>query len=378
MRVSLFTDTYIPQVNGVARTLHRFVNHLERRGIPYQLFVPESIEKENPFASNIHAFTSFPFFLYPECRLAVPNIIKLRQRLETFKPDLIHITTPFNIGLTGLYYGKKYHIPMVGSYHTHFDHYLRYYKLLFMSDMLWKYVKWFYSGFEKTFVPSLETKEHLLNKGFNSVDLWKRGVDCSLYNPNKQKPSTSKSKYTLIYVGRIAPEKDMATLRKIIRQLPREMKRHIEWVIVGDGPLLSEMKEEFNSESVTFTGYLQGEELAAVYASADLFIFPSTTETFGNVVLESLASGTPAIVSNQGGVREIVEHNKTGIVCDAKSPTSFINAITDLIQHPNKRRHFAQQARSYALTQSWEAIFDQLLLQYEHVAFINNKKKHLA
>ncbi|WP_062047648.1 glycosyltransferase family 1 protein [Bacillus sp. JCM 19034] len=377
MRLSLFTDTYVPQVNGVARTLRRFVSHLDRRSIPYQLFVPDSIEKENPFASNIHAFTSFPFFLYPECRMAVPNIIKLKQRLEAFKPDLIHITTPFNIGLTGLYYGKKYNIPMVGSYHTHFDHYLRYYKLLFMSDMLWKYVKWFYSSFEKTFVPSLETKEHLLNKGFTSVDLWKRGVDCSLYNPNK-KAAPSNDKFKLLYVGRIAPEKDITTLRKVIKQLPSELKRHVEWVIVGDGPLLNEMKEEFHSEPITFTGYLQGEELASVYASADLFVFPSTTETFGNVVLESLASGTPAIVSNKGGVCEIVEHDKTGIVCEAKNTSSFINAISELLQNPNKRQQFEQRARSYALTQSWEAIFDHLLEQYELVAYTEKKRKHLA
>ncbi|WP_078555574.1 glycosyltransferase family 4 protein [Bacillus alkalicellulosilyticus] len=378
MRIALFTDTYIPQVNGVAKTLQRLVNHFELRNVDYKLFVPT--EMPDPFPSHIHSFFSLPFFLYPECRLAVPNPFLIRQQMAEFKPDLLHITTPFNIGLSGLHYGKKLNIPMVGSYHTHFDHYLQYYKLTIMSEMLWTYLRWFYGHFEETFVPSTETKIHLVKKGFNNIQLWTRGVDCSLFQPYQNTnllPTTAQDKYKLLYVGRMAPEKDLATLCQVIRKMPEQLKDNIHWVFVGDGPMLPEMKAEF-SKNVTFTGYLTGTALAEMYASADLFVFPSTTETFGNVVLESLASGTPAIVANEGGVQEIVTHNQTGMVCQSKNPQAFIQAIEMILGNESKRRQMSLEARSYAKTQSWEAIFDNLLLHYEQTIYQTKKTVRMA
>ncbi|WP_100405172.1 glycosyltransferase family 4 protein [Bacillus solitudinis] len=382
MKIALFTDTFAPQVNGVARTLQRLVTHLEKRDISYQLFVPEMIEQSDLFSSNIHSFMSLPFFLYPECRMALPNLFSIKEKMAEFQPDLIHITTPFNIGLSGLHYGKKYHIPMVGSYHTHFDYYLRYYKLQFMQEMLWKYVKWFYSSFEKTFVPSEETREHLVERGFHNINLWKRGVDCHLFHPRYKNGSITerfsiKKKFLLLYVGRIAPEKDLHILRQVMRQLPESIRQNVHWLYVGDGPMRIEMMQEFQ-ENVTFTGYLKGEALASVYASADLFVFPSTTETFGNVVLEALASGTPAIVSNQGGVKEIVQHKRTGMICEAKQPDSFIQAIVTLLGNQSIRKEMSYEARKYAKTQAWETIFDELILQYEQAAQNRKSLRQLA
>ncbi|WP_026671708.1 glycosyltransferase family 4 protein [Alkalihalobacterium bogoriense] len=378
MKIALFTDTYAPQVNGVSKTLQRLVNHFEHRNVAYQLFVPECIEKTDLFSTNIQTFFSLPFFLYPECRMAVPNPFIIRQQMNEFKPDLIHITTPFNIGLSGLHYGKKLNIPMVGSYHTHFDHYLKYYKLSLMSEWLWKYLRWFYSHFSKTFVPSHETKTHLLQKGFSNLDLWTRGVDCNQFQPQQKDNSIYerfkiKDKFILLYVGRMAPEKDLDTMREIMVKIPTPLKDKIHWIYVGDGPMLPEMKQEF-SENVTYTGYLKGKDLASIYAVADLFVFPSTTETFGNVVLESLASGTPAIVANAGGVREIVQHHKTGMVCEAKNASSFISAIEQLLANQGKRLQMSYEARAYAKTQSWESIFDNLLQQYELV-YYNSKSQ---
>ncbi|WP_338035664.1 glycosyltransferase family 1 protein [Halalkalibacterium halodurans] len=381
MRIALFTDTYIPQVNGVARTMKRLVDHLEKRQVEYALYMPETIEKLDRFESNIHTFASLPFFLYPECRIALPNVFKLRQQLTSFQPDLLHIATPFNVGLSGLQHGKKYGIPMVGSYHTHFDHYLHYYKLQFMSAWLWKYVKWFHQPFERTFVPSVETMRHLQKHGFQRLALWTRGVDCERFHPKQRHRSYAsnllpKDKAVLLYVGRLAPEKDLATLVAIMAQLPQELNEKIQWMIVGDGPSLPEMKKQCPT-NVTFTGYLKGEELAAAYASADLFVFPSATETFGNVVLESFASGTPAIVADRGGVTEIVEHGKSGMICKAGDVHSFIQAIEHLLMNRSKRAEMGYEARQYALTQSWERIFDDLLEQYEQVIF-HHKKRHLA
>ncbi|MDE5415688.1 glycosyltransferase family 4 protein [Alkalihalobacterium chitinilyticum] len=382
MKIALFTDTFTPQINGVARTLQRLVNHFEHRNVPYQLFVPETIQQTDMYSNHIHSFFSLPFFLYPECRMALPNLFTIRQQMDSFKPDLIHITTPFNIGLSGLHYGKKHNIPMVGSYHTHFDHYLKYYKLTFMSEWLWKFMKWFYSHFNKTFVPSKETKTHLAKRGFTNIELWTRGVDCFQFSPQEKDFSlydhfNIRKKYVLLYVGRMAPEKDLDTLRLVMEQLPEQLRNEIHWIYVGDGPLLNEYKERFN-ENITFTGYLAGNELASIYALADLFVFPSTTETFGNVVLEALASGTPAIVANKGGVTEIVHHEKTGLICEAKKPQSFISAIEKLLTDHTLRLQMGYEGRKYAKTQSWETIFDNLLIQYEKAYEMSRSHIRLA
>ncbi|WP_209123945.1 glycosyltransferase family 1 protein [Alkalihalobacillus sp. BA299] len=382
MKIALFTDTFTPQVNGVARTLQRLVHHFEHRSVPYQLFVPETIQQSDVYSHHIHSFFSLPFFLYPECRMALPNPFTIRQQMDAFKPDLIHITTPFNIGLSGLHYGKKQNIPMVGSYHTHFDHYLKYYKLTFMSEWLWRFMKWFYSHFNKTFVPSQETKTHLARRGFTNIELWTRGVDCFQFSPKQKDDSLYKrfniqKKYVLLYVGRMAPEKDLDTLKLVMQQLPEELRNEVHWIYVGDGPLFQEYKEHF-TENITFTGYLAGSELSSIYALADLFVFPSTTETFGNVVLEALASGTPAIVANEGGVTEIVNHEQTGMICEAKNPQAFISSIEKLLSDDILRLQMSYEARKYARSQSWEAIFDNLLIQYEKAYEMSRSHMKLA
>ncbi|WP_237705254.1 glycosyltransferase [Bacillus coahuilensis] len=147
MRVAIFTDTYYPQVNGVARTLKRLTEQMSKRGYEYEVFAPEI--DNSPLYPNVHQFTSIPFLFYPECRTAFANPKTIEKRLKEFKPDLIHITTPLTLGLYGLHAAKKLKIPVVGSYHTHFDLYLDYYKMSWISPLLWKYMKWFHAPFEK-------------------------------------------------------------------------------------------------------------------------------------------------------------------------------------------------------------------------------------
>src|SRR5690606_36062150 len=148
MKIAIFTDTYYPEVNGVARTLKRFTDYLEEQAIDVKVFAPMS--DSNEYVSNhIHRFKSLSFFLYPECRLAFPKMHQIRDELEKFSPDLIHVATPFNLGFCGSYYAKKLNIPLVGSYHTDFDFYLKYYDLQFLSNPLWSYMKWFHRPFQK-------------------------------------------------------------------------------------------------------------------------------------------------------------------------------------------------------------------------------------
>ncbi|WP_010677512.1 glycosyltransferase family 4 protein [Bacillus timonensis] len=379
MKIAIFTDTYYPEVNGVARTLKRFTDYLKEHEIEVKVFAPMSDSNEY-VSSNIHRFKSLSFFLYPDCRLAFPNMLQIRAELEKFSPDIIHVATPFNIGFCGSYYAKKLNIPLVGSYHTDFDYYLQFYDLQFLSNPLWSYMKWFHRPFQKLFVPSLVTKNQLEDKGFTNIEIWTHGVDCELFNPyyNKavvrQKYHISKT-FTLTYVGRLAPEKNVDILVEIAKALPMEWSEQIQWVIVGDGPSRSKMEDAAPSNMI-FTGFLKGTELAEVYAASDIFVFPSSSETFGNVVLEAMASGTPVIGVNGGGVRNIVQEGITGYLCEPGNSKEVMDTILHLLENDGVRNRMGMEGRKYALTQKWDVIFENLLYSYSTVLQDQSKQKY--
>ncbi|MBD5795124.1 glycosyl transferase [Bacillus pseudomycoides] len=375
MRVAIFTDTFTPQVNGVAKTLDRLTLYFQKQNIAYSVFAPQHTA-EDDFVANVNKMRSIPLkILYPECRFAFPTP-RIKRELLNFQPDIIHVATPFNMRLCGMYYAKKLNIPLVGSYHTDFDSYLQYYKIEFFSNMLWNYLKWFHSSMQKNFVPSPETLQQLTQKGFRNLYIWGRGVDCSLFHQAYNKDLFRKkynitAPYILSYIGRIAPEKDIETLRTLIHTTIKERKDNIHWLIAGDGPLAEELRETLPA-NVTFTGYLQEENLAEAYACSDLMVFPSATETFGNVVLESLACGTPVVGANSGGVKNIITDGKTGFLCEPKNSNSFLSSIYQLLNNEEMRKQMGIAARFYATTQSWDEIFHGLYMQYEEVLHQNN------
>ncbi|WP_088066451.1 glycosyltransferase family 4 protein [Gottfriedia luciferensis] len=370
MRIAIFTDTYIPQVNGVAKTLNRFTNYLKDHGHSYHVFAPE----DNGICStkDVTRLKAVPFKIYPECKISFPNLSKMKKTLKEFNPDIIHIATPFTIGLSGLHIAKKMKIPLVASYHTNFDHYLEYYNLTFLENILWKYLDWFHKPTQKIFVPSNDTLNHLVTKGFNNVSIWTHGVDCSIFQPVanndeiKQKYNIT-SKYTICFVGRIAPEKDLETLSKIINYTKQRFGKKLTWLIVGDGPKKEEMMNKTGTNQIIYTGYLQKKELVEIYSMSDLMVFPSDTETFGNVVLEAMACGTPVIGASAGGVRNIIRDYSTGILCEPKNTSSFCQAIEDCLHETEMLKRMSKKARDYALTQDWNSIFNKLVLDYEQV-----------
>jgi glycosyltransferase involved in cell wall biosynthesis len=378
MRIAIFTDTFYPEVNGVANTLKKFTHYLESQQISYKVFAPDAVSSEY-ISDHIHRFKSLSFFLYPECRLAIPNILQLKTEIEQFSPDLIHVATPFTVGLSGVYFAKKYNIPLVGSYHTDFNNYLHFYDLQFLAKPLWKYMKWFHHSFEKLFVPSIDTLEKLNSHGFKNLEIWPRGVDCQHYHPNYKNEFTRSrysisEKFILTYVGRLAPEKDLKTLMKIACSLPPEINEQVHWLIAGDGPLLKELQMTA-IPNMTFTGYLKGIELAEIYSATDLFVFPSPTETFGNVVLESLASGVPVIGANAGGVKNIISSGITGYLCKPGNADDFVNHIVQLLGNDLSRAQMAINARKFALSQKWDRIFEDVINQYSSV--INKPAKKI-
>lgn len=376
MRIALFSDTFFPQVNGVALTLKRLVDYLHGHGISLEVFVPGPGEESTP--EHIHCVPSMPLVFYPECRMALPRYFFIRNQLQRFQPDLIHIATPFNLGLCGHYYGKKYGVPLVASYHTHFDRYLQYYGAAFAIPVFWRYIQWFHKSCQMTLVPSQETQNHLFQQGISHVELWKRGIDCQQFTPEKATSSLRTqygigNQFVILYAGRIAPEKDLDILLEIMDAMPPHLSEKLHWMICGEGPYLEEMRKKA-TKNITFTGFLPQEQLSILYASADLFCFPSSTETFGNVALEAMASGLPVIGADAGGVKEIIKHGDTGFLCTPRHVPSFMNALEELISNPSLIEIMGKRARNYALTQSWESIFDGLLTQYEKLFFEKYRK----
>ncbi|WP_163536538.1 glycosyltransferase family 1 protein [Gracilibacillus sp. YIM 98692] len=380
MKIAIFTDTYLPDVNGVAKTLGRLTHYLDSTNHSYIVIAPKQT-KTNVQNAQFYPQSSFPFPLYRECRVSVPNTIYIRELLKSFQPDIIHIATPFSIGLCGLHLSKKLNIPLVGSYHTDFDHYLEYYHLSLLSKPLWLYMEWFHQSMSRLFVPSTFTYQQLKKRNFHHIQVWKRGVDMDVFHPNYVKGAICEKyniskKYVISYVGRLAPEKNVDTLRYIFHNLPPSIANHVQWVIVGDGPS-KEWLQANTLPNTVFTGFLPQEEVAKVVGMSDLFVFPSETETFGNVVLEALACGTPVITANAGGVKNIIQEGFTGILCEQGQQRPYLEAIVSILYNDNWRYQLEQNAIRYAQKQRWEDRFEELLTAYQDVIEEKAKtKKH--
>jgi glycosyltransferase involved in cell wall biosynthesis len=396
MRAAIFTDTYLPEVNGVAKTLERWATYLEAHGVETILFAPsgEQSGSGEPTANasyTVERFFSIPFVLYPECKMALPNVPQIGRTLKEFQPSIIHVATPFNIGLCGRFYARKYGVPLVGSYHTHFDQYLAYYKLQWMEPMVRKYMSWFYSDCHKVYVPSPSAMNHLAPRGIRNMEVWSRGIDAAAFRPGAdrrdavlQRYDIPRGKFIVLYVGRLALEKSVDVLLHAFERVPASAREHMELVIAGDGPLYKELSAKYGpaaglggQTNVRLLGYVHGTALSELYAAADVLLFPSSTETFGNVVLESLACGTPVIGANAGGVKDNVRHGRTGLLCPPGDAGAFADALLTLYENAELRSRLSAAGREYALSQSWDRIFAGLLASYRQVLQQSAQEKAL-
>ncbi|MCX7709164.1 MAG: glycosyltransferase family 1 protein [Clostridia bacterium] len=372
MRIAYFTDTFHPQINGVTNTLDRLETYLKSSNIQHMFFAPSfprDIKSKN--RRNVRRFRSVSFPLYPECRLSIPLYANISRLADRFRPDLVHLVTPLGIGFAGLRYARERGLPIVMSYHTNFDAYLKYYNLEFIENAIWNFFKWFHSHSSANFCPSKDTMEILKSNGIENVKLWSRGIDTTAFCPSHKDLSlragmNPQNKVMFLYVGRLAAEKDLDILVDSIQRVSNAHPGKAQFIIAGDGPYAEEMKKTL-SEDVIFTGYLKGQPLSALYASCDAFVFPSTTETFGNVVLEAMASGLPVITVDSGGVKDSVRNGFNGFLCKPRDAESFSEAIVKFLDNQSLIAGMSQNARQYTLAKSWNRIFDQLLLDYKSV-----------
>ena len=371
MRVTLVTETFAPQVNGVSRTLGQLVGYLESVGDTVQVIHPNY----GPEAAGRDRLQvpSVPFPLYPEVRIPLPPFGSVLRQVDAFDPDLIHIATEATLGLQMLHHARKRQVPVVSSFHTNFDQYCDSYKVGWAKGMAWRYLRWFHNRTMETYVPSQVTIDDLASRGFERLVLWPRGVDGRLFRPDRPGRSTVRRELgfepgdvVIGHVSRLAAEKNAPYLAQALR-LVADVDPRVKFLVVGDGPERAGFAATLGP-AARFVGYKSGGELADHYAAADLFAFASVTETFGNVVLEALASGLPVVALKAGGVGSIVQEGLTGtLVMPDQPPQVMAKALIKLVDDASLRLAMAEAARVYALEQTWESIMGRLRDHYQGI-----------
>jgi glycosyltransferase involved in cell wall biosynthesis len=374
MRVAIITENFLPKMDGVTRTLARLLEYLQSHGHQVLLLGPESGMEEYAGA-EIVGTAGVPFPFYPELKFNFFRPLFLR-RLSEFQPDVVHLVDPVILGAAGLAAARVLGKPLISSYHTNLAAYCGHFGFTLLAQPMWSYNRFIHNQCMLTFCPSPSTASMLRTQGFQRVRIWPRGVDISSFRPALR--STSKrsawlgesEKVVLLYAGRVSWEKNLRLLIKAYQEMDHT-SCHL--VIVGDGPALREIKQELDGLPVTFTGYLQGEELASAYASADFFAFPSKTETFGQVVLEAMASGLPVVGLQAEGVCDIVEDGKTGFllniaeISEQEQAPAYRDLLARLVEQHELRRSMGQSAQQAATRRTWDEAMKSLLSGYAEV-----------
>jgi phosphatidylinositol alpha 1,6-mannosyltransferase len=372
MRVALFAESFLPKVDGVTNTLCYLLDHLAQRGCQSLLFCPAGAPGRYA-RTQIVGLSSFAFPWYPELKL-VPPLVRVREELEAFCPDIVHLVNPALLGLAGLREARTLDLPVVASYHTDIPGYAGRYGWGVLVEPLWSYFRWLHNQADLNYCPSSYTAIELEEHGFERLKVWPHGVDTNRFAPSWRSDAgagpDTRERLTeghpeaplLLYVGRLAREKRAHWLKPLIDALPGA-----RLAIVGDGPAREELSKLMAGTPTVFTGYLRGAELSRAYASADLFVFPSANETFGNVMLEAMASALPVIAPRSGGPVDHVRDGYNGYLFDAESCPAFIAAVRRVLDDPAHRQEMGAQALAYARSQSWEAILDDLLCDFQEL-----------
>ncbi|HIK17800.1 MAG TPA: glycosyltransferase family 1 protein [Leptolyngbyaceae cyanobacterium M33_DOE_097] len=375
MRIALFTETFLPKVDGIVTRLKHTVDHLQRMNDQVLVFSPDGGIAEYKGA-KIHGVSGFPLPLYPELKLALPRP-SIAAAVQKFQPDIIHIVNPAVLGFSGLFCSKFYNIPLIASYHTHLPEYLQHYGLGMLEGVLWELIKMTHNQAALNLCTSTAMVQALSEHGIERTSLWQRGVDTETFQPSlaslEMRSRLSKGypdAPLLLYVGRLSAEKEIERIKPVLEAIP-----NARLALVGDGPNRQNLEKHFAGTPTHFVGYLQGKELGAAFASADAFIFPSRTETLGLVLLEAMAAGCPVVAARSGGIPDIVEDGVNGYLFDPSDETGAITATKQLLANPEQRETLRQNARKEAEKWSWSAATQQLNEYYQKVIDLHPTKK---
>lgn len=372
MKVAYFTESLYPLVDGVSRTLAQLFGTLQERGTDFRVWSPFVPGPQVPWHARVRRLPSFRFPLYRDYRVSLPWGHGAGRELEAWGPDLVHVVSPTPTASWAQRWARRHGVPVVSSFHTHFVSYFGYYGVPWLEGAGWAMLRRFYDRCDAVYVPSRSMIRELEAHGVapGRLELWSRGIDLARFSPEHRDPALRAAAGAdddtpiVLMVSRLVKEKDLADLVGMHRALRAGGHRH-RLVLVGDGPMRAELEAAL--PDAHFAGHQEGEALARWYASGDVFVFPSTTETFGNVVLEAMASGLPAVVVDRGGPPDQVEPGETGYVARHNDPASLAEHVGRLLADRAERGRMGERARAAARDREWSAINGRLLQSYASV-----------
>ncbi len=375
LQISLITETYPPEVNGVALTLQRLLNELLAEGHHLQLVRPRQFRGDDGREdSTIETLTypGLPLPKYPDLRLGLPAYFDLKKRWRQRQPHLIHIATEGPLGLSALYAAKHLNIPITSGFHTNFHRYSEHYGLGFLQNTITAYLRYFHNQCDCTLVPTQALQAELTDKGFKRVQILSRGIDTQAFNP-KHRSDALRAEWGVtatdpvaLYVGRLAAEKNLAVAVKAFQEMRRACPT-TKFVLVGSGPLHEPLQQRY--PDLIFAGVQKHQALSNYYASADLFLFPSQTETFGNVILEAMASGLAVVAFDDAAAKEHLRDGENGrcVPCDQESAfiqgdqeSAFIQAAVELVTDLPRIKQLGASAFEAMQSNSWQQVSSQL------------------
>ncbi|MDF0730181.1 glycosyltransferase family 1 protein [Pseudomonas entomophila] len=365
LRITLVSETFPPEINGVANTLGRLGEGLRLRGHHVEVIRPRQAGDlpGNP-GDELLLCRGWPLPGYPGLQWGEMSMHKLWRRWRRQRPDVLYIATEGPLGLSALRAARRLGIAVVSGFHTNFPQYSGQYGLGLLARLLTHYLRWFHRRTVITLVPSASQRLELERRGFERLGLMARGVDACLFNPARRNPALREQwglgpdDIAVLHVGRLALEKNLALLHPCLEALRKTYpQRRMRLIVVGDGPQRAQLEQQL--PDAVFCGAQRGEVLAEHYASGDLFLFPSLTETFGNVVLEALASGLAVVAYDEAAAAQHIRHGHSGALAMPGDQAAFIDAACWLLEEGETLRRVRLNARQHASRQGWQAIVEQ-------------------
>ena len=370
MRIAIVTEVFLPKIDGVVTRLTRTLDQLAAMGHDVIIFAPGN--PPNTYAGfPVYKLPSLSFWVYPEIKFAVPPV-RFWKQIRDFDPDVIHAVNPIWTAALGIFAAKRDAYPLVCSYHTNVPDYVDALGIGWTRKMATGAIRWLHNQAQVNLCTSDPMIDKASAMGIERLTLWPKAVDTEGYHPSKastkarrQLTNNHPDAPLVMYIGRISKEKDLERLNNVM-VLVRKQVPGARLGIVGGGPYLQKLQESFDPSFTTFTGYLSGEELASAFASGDVFVFPSATETLGLVALESFASAVPVVGTNAGGIPFVIDEGKTGHLIPADgSDEDWARAVIDLLQDPVRREKMGAAARKEAEKYSWRESTEALVHAYQ-------------
>ncbi len=377
MKVIYFVESLEENQDGVTRVVYKLNEFNESKKIN-TLYITSKPSETKSF--DFYKTKSLPIPGYEGYRMSISRWIEISEVVKLFNPDLLHIHAPFALGVTATKIAKNLNIPIISTYHTHFITYLKYHNAQILEPILEAHLKSVYNKCNLNLIPSKNVLDQLNEMGIENMEVLSHGVDNTIFNTKFYNEEVrdnylenDSNKTIFLYVGRLVWEKNLKLMAEVFNKL-YETRDDFEFLIVGAGPAELELKELL--PKAKYLGFKTGRELSEIYASCDSFVFPSDTETFGNVTVEAMASGLVPIVANGGGSADIVQHQINGLKFKADSFDDFFKNLVLSLDDKNSHSQLKINAIKSSNSYNWENIHNKMIDSYEDVIFQNNMKKN--